>query len=84
MIEEQVLTHKGWFGLCPVYIGDIDAEGPFLEPRHWTLAWLLPVSAYIYQGLMHLMELAGQDGGGFPIRVTGVLPKPMVVQWESD
>lgn len=29
--------HKGWFYFCPVYVYDADSEGPWLEPRHWSL-----------------------------------------------
>ncbi len=25
-------THKGWIGLCPVYIGDPDTDEPLLDP----------------------------------------------------
>lgn len=34
MTPPVTFTHKGWFGLCPVYIGDINTEGPCLDPRH--------------------------------------------------
>jgi hypothetical protein len=28
-------THKGWLGICPVYIADTFTEEPTIEPRHW-------------------------------------------------
>ncbi len=33
-------THYGWFGFCPVKIGDLDAVAPLVAPRWW---WLEPV-----------------------------------------
>lgn len=30
------LSHKGWFGICPVHVGDIKGHAPFVIPRHWV------------------------------------------------
>lgn len=41
----QALTHKGWLGFCPVYIGGLDDESAplLIVERHWSLSpvfWL--------------------------------------------
>ncbi len=33
-------THNGWFGFCPVKVGDLDSEPILMAPR-WF--WLEPV-----------------------------------------
>jgi hypothetical protein len=37
-------THKGWFGICPVYIANPYHECPTLTPRAWWAAPLMWVS----------------------------------------
>ncbi len=41
-------THKGWFGICPVYIGDADGDAPLVDPRHWIFAPLMWFSERMY------------------------------------
>lgn len=31
--DHPMLTHKGWFGICPVYIGGIESDGPLIVER---------------------------------------------------
>lgn len=31
-MNRVALTHRGWFGLCPVYVGDINSDEPFIDP----------------------------------------------------
>lgn len=81
-MAQQILTHKGWFGLCPVYIGDIDDEGPFIDPRHWSLMWLMLLSAFAYQVIMTVCDFVGVECGGLPIKVTGELESPMTIEVE--
>lgn len=33
----RTFTHRAWFGVCPVYMGDIDSQAPHVHPRHWSL-----------------------------------------------
>lgn len=70
-------THKGWLGLCPVYLADIDSEGPTVEPRWRALAWLMPVSEAVFFVLFALAAAArpGEEPS-WPILVTGELPRP--------
>jgi hypothetical protein len=60
-------THKGWIGLCPVYIGDKDSASPDIDPRFPCTEWLLHLSLWIF-------DVVGStnpdDSGGIPIRIT--------------
>jgi len=40
-------THKGWFGVCPMYIGNKDTECPDLLPRHWVFMPLAHLAVFI-------------------------------------
>lgn len=55
-------THKGWFGLCPVYMADVETESIRLEPRLPLTSWLINLSAFLY-------NLFGAEA--FPITLTG-------------
>lgn len=44
-------THKGWFGLCPVYIANLHSEGPDVAPRFPCTGWLITLSAWIFNTL---------------------------------
>lgn len=39
-----MLTHKGWFGLCPVYISGAETGEPMVTPRCRALEFLIPWS----------------------------------------
>lgn len=67
-------THKGWLGLCPVYMAGLDDEGPTVEPRWRVLAWLMPLSEAIF-GICFTLRQAVDPTyePEWPIRVTGRL-----------
>lgn len=67
------LTHKGWFGLCPVYFGNMHSESPLVLERHPALLPLMMFSEAMFQLVMIIMDIAGQDPPGFPLRITGKL-----------
>ena len=35
-----LLTHKGWFGFCPIYLGDVYSDATVIVERR---VWLRPV-----------------------------------------
>lgn len=39
-----LLTHKGWFGICPIYMGDVYSDAPVIVERHWSLKPLMKLS----------------------------------------
>lgn len=80
------LTHRGWFGICPVYLGDLDGDAPLVIERHWLLLPLMLLSECCY-GLVFVVgsALAGFQPG-WPLLVTGELvrPKSVTVPDRSD
>lgn len=77
-MNKITLTHKGWFGLCPVYMDDpqgkSESDGAWLEPRFPFTGWLIDLSAFIFD----LM-----DGPGYPIRITGKLSEPIIKEMDD-
>lgn len=67
-MSEITWTHKGWFGFCPIYLAEVESDGPIVDHRHWSL---LP--------LMWLSELAVfpfvSVSGMFPFFITGEVKK---------
>lgn len=78
-MDEITYTHKGWFGLCPVYIAEPGSIDPYIEARRPYLGWLLDLS-----------EIACAMASGVPredlysckVRVTGELEDPFVMEYE--
>ena len=67
-------THKGWFLLCPIYIGDIDSEAPCLEERLAIFYPLLVLSELLFGLAVELMLLLDPlYEPRFPIVITGRL-----------
>lgn len=66
------LTHKGWFGLCPVYIGGLDTDAPLLVERSRLLLPLMMLSEAIFGALIWMRSASDPDWEPqWPIRVTG-------------
>lgn len=61
-------THKGWIGLCPVYIGNKESASPDIDPRIPYTEWLLHLSLAVFD---FIGSVTGNDDGGIPILVTG-------------
>jgi hypothetical protein len=75
----QSYTHKGWFGLCPVHLGNLEDDAPNIDPRHPMLSPLMDLSEVLF-GLMfqiaHAMNPSYEPL--FPLRVTGQLSPPII------
>lgn len=64
-------THKGWFGLCPVYMADVETDSVRLEPRIPFTGWLINVSAAIFDLL---------QAEAFPVQFTGELKPAKMIE----
>lgn len=73
------LTHKGWFGICPVYLANLDSAAPLVVERHWVLLPLMLLSECCF-GLVFVLGsfLAGFEPA-WPLRVTGELAPPKLI-----
>lgn len=68
------LTHKGWFGICPVYFADPDSDQPFIEPRHPWLEFLLDISEHFFNAIHWCQESMDPDADlVYPLTITGEL-----------
>lgn len=74
----ELLTHKAWFLLCPVLVGDVDSEAPLVVPRRGIPEWWLDLNGLAMQLLVGARTLVqpGYDGA-FPIVFTGKLAEPV-------
>jgi hypothetical protein len=71
-MSEHTLTHKGWFGLCPVYYAELKSEAPVVVERHWTLEPLFWLSTAFYDCIGFVFDALGSDYAmPYPLRVTG-------------
>lgn len=52
-----LLTHKGWFGICPIYMGDVHSNGPVIVERHWSLMPLMQLSHWLQVALIFIQSL---------------------------
>lgn len=79
MTQETVrCTHKGWFGICPVYMADPHSQSPFVAPRS---VWLDPVFSVSAVLMIVWFVLRGSFSSsfepGWPLVVTGELDVPV-------
>lgn len=79
MGQEIIYTHKGWFGMCPVYLAGVETDCPDLDVRHWSLAWLLTMSVWMLGSMIWIRTAMDPlYDPEFPIVITGELPTPVV------
>lgn len=78
-------THKGWFGLCPVYLARLSSPAPVVEPRHWSLAWLMDLTELLFACAFMLRMVADPHyEPQWPLQITGKLQPPKVEVVEDD
>lgn len=76
MIERDghQFTHKGWFGLCPVYFAGLDTEAPVVDPRHWLATPLMLASELVFSLVFAAANLVNPDfEAAWPLKVTGTV-----------
>ncbi|MEY2689720.1 MAG: hypothetical protein RL375_3919 [Pseudomonadota bacterium] len=80
---QVTFTHKGWFGLCPVYFADLDRDSPMVEPRHWAWAPLMWLSEGAFS--LAFMFASAADPHfvpKWPLQVTGLTVPPVVREFD--
>ena len=71
-------THKGWFGVCPIYLGDIDGDCN-VAARHDYLEWLMDLSEAVMGFAISVKTWLNPDYEPmFPMCITGELSPPVV------
>jgi len=73
---DPAFTHRGWFGVCPIYLDGL-GDGPVLAPRHWIFEPLLWISEAAFALANFWLSATDPEfEPGFPIRVTGLIVRP--------
>lgn len=68
------LTHKGWFGICPVYIGGLESGVPALFERSTLFVPLFDVSEFLFGICVAVLQwFKPEYEPAFPIYITGEL-----------
>ena len=76
-MSDIVYTHKGWFGLCPVYFANLNSDAPIVEPRNFLVSWLMPVSEIIYEACFFVCSIIDNDfEPQWPLKITGEIQNP--------
>lgn len=71
-------THKGWFGVCPIYLGDIEGDCN-VTARHDLLEWLMDVSEVICDVVISIKSAINPDYEPmWPMCVTGECDPPVI------
>lgn len=77
-VIEENFTHYGlFFGMVPVYLGNMDGPAPNLEVRNWVPDWTLDVAHVLFGWCCtccYLMDPTWENPG-FPIRITGEIKR---------
>ncbi|HEX7687364.1 MAG TPA: hypothetical protein VF453_06645 [Burkholderiaceae bacterium] len=79
-VEGVLLTHKGWFGVCPVYLGDLDTEAPLIDPRSPLLIPLFLLSEAMFGLCFTVLAAAGRENPGWALKITGKLRRPIRIE----
>lgn len=53
-------THKGWLLFCPIYLADVESDGPQIEPR-WASDWWLNANIWLMNGCCEVAHVLGFD-----------------------
>lgn len=87
MKKVQLFTHEGWFGICPVYVADIESDAPHLTPRveNWFYESLFWVSHGAFMAFFTVTDfLFPAWQVGYPIFLTGELLVPHRYEYEEN
>lgn len=80
------LTHKGWFGIAPVYYADTFSETPFITARHGIFEWALDFSHWLFDRIADMCEWMNPDYefDGYPMTITGELKPGTFVEFDEE
>ena len=85
-MKTQVFTHTGWFGICPVYLANLEAEAVSMTPRkddtlHEALFHITLWTFHAFFAVVDVLVPSWQPG--YPIQVTGVLLVPYTYEYDD-
>ena len=72
-------THKGWFGFCPVYFGNLGSDHPAVLARKNVFTPLMICSESIFRFMFFILGTINPEYEPmWPLRITGKLDKPFI------
>lgn len=78
-------THKGWFGLCPIYLANVDSDAPYIEPRFMLTSWLISLSTFIYGSCIWFVSVINPAfEPAWPMLITDELANPIWIEVDHD
>jgi len=76
-----LLTHKGWFGLCPVYFGNLDTDAPLIVERCILFLPFMFISEFFMSGMIFILQAIDENYEPmYPLYVTGELKKKLTIE----
>lgn len=87
MKKVQLYSHVGWFGICPVYVGELDSDEPHITPRveNWFFEFLFEVSVAGFETFFTAADLLFPKWQpGYPLFITGVLLVPHRYEYDDE
>lgn len=76
-------THKGFFGIAPIYLASIDTECPEIIHRNFLVLPLVHISVAIWALIFWLKGVADPAyQPEWPMLITGPLKKPITREYE--
>lgn len=77
-------THKGWFGICPIYIGNFQKVNdiPDIDYRHWIFQPLMLVSGFTIDSYHFIMSMIDDlHEPMYTMYITGKLNQPVTREY---
>lgn len=79
------LTHKGWFGVCPVYTAGTYGGNSLIVERHWLLLPLFMFSDGMFALCFMCMAIMNPlHEPALPLKITGKLPAGRTITLPDD
>lgn len=79
-MKKTEFTHKGWFGICPVFYAELSGPAPIVAPRGILLApflWFSEACFALCFAVQSVLDPCSEPA--WPLRVTGKLEKPRLL-----
>jgi hypothetical protein len=70
-MNTETFTHNGWFGFCPVKVGDLGQEPILMAPRWFWLAPIFFVSQEFAKASITFASAFSDEQPAWRLRITG-------------
>lgn len=77
-------THEGWFGICPVYIANLNSDEPDFTEKNPVMAPLVLISMLGYLVINTVRDALNMETGFSFWGVGRLSPDEEFVEWVDD